>query len=100
MLRIVLYQCFRVNQAVFRAENYPAIPEQLGVLAIHFERRAGVRFNCRSVTEMRATIPDLRQRRELSRLGWTVLAFTGSEITADPGSCVEQIIRTVTARRR
>lgn len=38
---------------------------------------------------------DLKQRRELTRLGWRFLAFTGSEITADPGGCVDQIVRTI-----
>lgn len=38
---------------------------------------------------------DLRQRRELTRLGWRVLPFTGSEITSDVSSCVDQIIRVI-----
>jgi very-short-patch-repair endonuclease len=39
---------------------------------------------------------DLKQRREVTRLGWRVLAFTGSEITANVASCVDQIVRTTT----
>ena len=42
---------------------------------------------------------DLRQRRELTRLGWQVLAFTGSEITADVSGCVNQILATLTSGR-
>ncbi len=40
---------------------------------------------------------DLRQRRELTRLGWRVLAFAGREITADACSCVDQIARMIAA---
>jgi very-short-patch-repair endonuclease len=36
---------------------------------------------------------DQRQRRELTRLGWHVLVFTGSEITADPSRRAEEIMR-------
>ena len=38
---------------------------------------------------------DLKQRRELTRLGWRVLAFTGSEIMANVASCVDQIVATL-----
>jgi len=34
---------------------------------------------------------DLRQRRELTRLGWQHLAFSGSEITSDVSRCVDEI---------
>jgi len=42
---------------------------------------------------------DLRQRRELSRLGWTILAFTGREIRSNPGGCADDIVRVIRARR-
>lgn len=42
---------------------------------------------------------DLRQRRELSRLGWTVLAFTGREIHSNTAACADDIVRVLHARR-
>jgi very-short-patch-repair endonuclease len=43
---------------------------------------------------------DLRQRRELVRLGWRCLVFTGAEIMADGGRmCVEEIIVAVKTSR-
>jgi len=41
---------------------------------------------------------DLRQRRELSRLGWTVLAFTGREITSSGSGCADDIVRVICTR--
>jgi very-short-patch-repair endonuclease len=43
---------------------------------------------------------DLKQRRELTRLGWRVLAFTGSEITADVSGCVNQVLAILTRGRQ
>ncbi len=36
---------------------------------------------------------DLRQRRELVRLGWQILAFSGTEIVADVQRCVDEVAR-------
>jgi very-short-patch-repair endonuclease len=38
---------------------------------------------------------DLRQRRELTRIGWQHLAFSGSEILADVRRCVDEIKKTL-----
>jgi very-short-patch-repair endonuclease len=42
---------------------------------------------------------DLRQRRELSRLGWTVLAFTGREINSNAAACADNILQVIRARQ-
>jgi very-short-patch-repair endonuclease len=42
---------------------------------------------------------DQRQRRELVRLGWSVLVFTGAEINEAPDRCVEEVVRTLSGRR-
>lgn len=41
---------------------------------------------------------DLKQRRELARLGWRVLAFTGAEINANVAKCAEEVIAVLSKR--
>lgn len=48
----------------------------------------GARYHLQSSQWQR----DLRQRRELTRLGWRCLAFTGAEITYSAARCVEDLI--------
>jgi len=43
---------------------------------------------------------DVRQRRELARLGWQHLVFSGSEIMSNVGRCVEEIRKMLVGMRR
>ena len=83
------HRIFDEHQRIVSRADIAFVPEQIAVFC------DGAQFHLQPHQWQR----DLRQRRELSRLGWTVLAFTGREITHDAHACADDIERLIATRR-
>ena len=85
---VLQYRIFNENERIVSRADIAFVPQRVAVFC------DGAEFHLQQNQWQR----DIRQRRELTRLGWTVLPFTGREITRDVGACADDIVRLLCSR--